>query len=212
MLPGDSHRSRCDCPEPWEAHRAKGTEWTFFYNKDTGESTWKHPQQGLPTKESERTQPDGPEVDERGRLKPRPKKRPRTDLDVLGPIEKGENGEMDDVPYGAKMEIQAGSLTLRSANMAKPAAGSLPPTTLAGDETASSKISTGSPGATDDSAPAKDKTRPGGKTKAKKATALRKKATAGPPKPKRSIWFDIWDKDEEEAPSSTVSGGSSSAR
>ena len=138
----------------------KGTEWTFFYNKDTGESTWKHPQQGLPTKESERAQPDGPEVDERGRLKPRPKQRPRTDLDAPGPIEKGEKGEMDDVPYGAKMEIQAGSLTLRSANMAESAADSLPSAAPADEEAAPSTTSTGSPGASDDSVPV-TRTRPG---------------------------------------------------
>ena len=55
-------------------------------------------------------QPDAPEVDERGRMKPRPKKRPRTDLVTPGSSEKGE---MDDIPYGAKMEIQAGSLILK---------------------------------------------------------------------------------------------------
>ena len=80
------------------------------------------------------------------------------------------------------------------------------------DEAGPSTLSTGSPGASVDSVPAQDKTRSGGKSKAKKAAVLKKKTSAGPPKPKRSIWFDISDKDEEEAPLSAVSGGSSSAR
>ena len=132
-------------------------------------------------------------------MKPRPKKRPRTDLVTPGSSEKGE---LDDVPYGAKMEIQAGSLILKSANMTRSDEDSLPST--APDE--------GSPGASVDSVPVQDKTRSGGKSKAKKAAVLKKKTSAGPPKPKRSIWFDISDRDEEEAPLSAMSGGSSSAR
>ena len=144
-------------------------------------------------------QPDAPEVDERGRMKPRPKKRPRTDLVTPGSSEKGE---LDDVPYGAKMEIQAGSLILKSANMTRSDEDSLPST--APDE--------GSPGASVDSVPVQDKTRSGGKSKAKKAAVLKKKTSAGPPKPKWSIWFDISDRDEEEVSLSAMSGGSSSAR
>eukprot|EP00439_Symbiodinium_sp_Y106_P021918 s1930_g2.t1 len=86
-------------PEPWLAHRAQGTDWTFYYNRVTGESTWKHPQPSQCEDEEVEVEvePDDVEssypeeatgnarghkgyqstdVDEHGRLRPRPKKRP----------------------------------------------------------------------------------------------------------------------------------------
>eukprot|EP00439_Symbiodinium_sp_Y106_P063049 s480_g9.t1 len=105
-------------PEPWEAHRAQGTDWTFYYNRDTGESTWKHPQPSKCEDEEVEVEvePDDVEssypgettgnirghkgyqstdVDEHGRLRPRPKKRPA----VLLPAEECE------LPHDATLEI-----------------------------------------------------------------------------------------------------------
>ena len=117
-------------PEPWEAHRAQGTDWTFFYNRDTGESTWKHPQPSQCEDEEEvevEVEPDdvassypgettgntrghkgyqSTDVDEHGRLRPRPKKRPA----VLLPAEESE------LPHDATLEILAGDLVLKSVN------------------------------------------------------------------------------------------------
>ena len=116
-------------PEPWEAHRAQGTDWTFYYNRDTGESTWKHPQPSKCEDEEVEVEvePDDVEssypgettgnirghkgyqstdVDEHGRLRPRPKKRPA----VLLPAQECE------LPHDATLEILAGDLVLKSVN------------------------------------------------------------------------------------------------
>ena len=116
-----------ELPEPWEAHRAQGTDWIFYYNKVTGESTWDSPRMTPPSQpepRAERTSDVGSagqasvdrvysaaEVDERGRLKPKPKpKRRPAQLRQEAQTTEGE------IPRDARLEILAGDLVLRSAN------------------------------------------------------------------------------------------------
>ena len=57
MPPGVGRASLNVSLAPWEVHRAQGTDWTFYYNKITGESTWQYPQTALASQEMGELEP-----------------------------------------------------------------------------------------------------------------------------------------------------------
>ena len=153
-----------------------------------------------------------PRLDARGRLRPKPKKMPRrADTEPAGSMEAGPD---PDIPYAARLEIQAGDLLLKSATAVQATSLATPCGSLSHASSGSrsdqkdgrvSKRRVTSTEPRDDwsndaEATAEPSTRRSKETRPKAKPRSKKKGKALV-KPYRSIWFDVDDVDGESGPS-----------